>query len=144
MPLPPTPPTHPPGIFRERLKSSKLWAKIGAEAYENLSVDEVVSKLLTEEGLAPPTCMQDMRWGSPTAGGGGRLLRGGGGGGGGRNSHHKARACAPVAEEAAADGGCCAGGGGGGCGGSGDGGSPVFAAADGQVSVNMRANNGKG
>lgn len=37
---------------------------MGEEAYEDLSVDEVVTKLLEEEGLCTAS-MEDMRWGSP-------------------------------------------------------------------------------
>lgn len=75
------------GIFRERLKSSKIWSKIGAEAYENLSVDEVVTKLLREEEVGAAEAMQDLHWGSPklagTGMGGVAAAAGAGAGGGG-------------------------------------------------------------
>ena len=35
------------GVFRERLKAGSLWAEVG-EAYDNLSVDEVVNQLYAE------------------------------------------------------------------------------------------------
>lgn len=71
------------GIFRERLKSSKIWSKIGAEAYENLSVDEVVTKLLREEGVGATEAMQDLHWGSPKLAG--VAAAAGAGGGGSKN-----------------------------------------------------------
>ena len=34
------------GVFRERLKASNLWERIGGEKYKSLSVDTVVTNLL--------------------------------------------------------------------------------------------------
>lgn len=138
-------PTYRTGIFRERLKSSKLWAKLGEEAYEDLSVDEVVTKLLEEEGLCTAS-MEDMRWGSPkeekaagrmakgsSSPGKNAALRRGGGGGCRRQG-----CCPTVVEGHDEEEGGSNGAGGRGFGPAGS--PPVFGAAPGtggHVSVNV-------
>ncbi|KAM3577388.1 hypothetical protein VYU27_000817 [Nannochloropsis oceanica] len=52
------------GVFRDRLRASKLWEKIGGEAYESLSVDEVVTRLVSDLGM-PPLPAGGAHWGSP-------------------------------------------------------------------------------
>ncbi len=63
------------GVFRERLKASKLWAKVGGEAYDNVGLDEVVNQLYAElvpgATLAGNTSSADsptVTWGSPKVG----------------------------------------------------------------------------
>ena len=58
------------GVFRDRLKASKLWSKVGGDEYEQMSVDEVATKLFKEFGVRVPPAANGnpLRWGSPIMG----------------------------------------------------------------------------
>jgi len=113
------------GVFRERLRASKLWEKVGGEAYESLSVDEVVTQLVAELGM-PPFPPGAGHWGSPKMGGMDQPLLGQQQGGreGGKNvslhkhhhhhGHHKHEPVLFDLAEGGREGGGRGGGGGGG------------------------------
>lgn len=53
------------GVLRERLVSSKLWEKLGGEIFRDMSVDEIVTQLLAEQGIKP--LPSSSGWASPNS-----------------------------------------------------------------------------